>query len=80
MSNVDIGSVLLTAEDIRERVREIGGEISDDYAGKQPVLVGVLNGALIFLADLMRYIDLPLETYLVAVSSYSGSETTGRWR
>ena len=70
MSDVTVGKVLVGADVIQEKVREIGGEISRDYAGKRPVLVGVLNGALIFMADLMREIDLPLEAYMMASSSY----------
>ena len=77
MSQDSVGKALITADDIREKVREIGSEISRDYAGKQPVLVGILNGALIFMADLMREIDLPLEAYMMAASSYDGYESTG---
>ena len=77
MSYDGIGKTLITADAIREKVREIGGEITRDYAGKRPVLVGVLNGALIFMADLMREIDLPLEAYMMAASSYDGYESTG---
>lgn len=69
--------ILITADRIRRRTAELGQEISRDYAGKRPVLVGVLNGALIFMADLMREIDLPLEAYMMAASSYDGSESTG---
>ena len=77
MSEDSVGKTLITADDIREKVREIGSEISRDYAGKQPVIVGILNGALIFMADLMREIDLPLEAYMMAASSYDGYESTG---
>ena len=68
---------LITADAIARRVRHIGREISCDYAGKRPLLVCVLNGALIFTADLMRAIDLPLEVCMIAASSYEGSESTG---
>ena len=77
MGNDSVGKALITTGDIQEKVCEIGMEISRDYAGKQPVLVGVLNGALIFMADLMRVIDLPLEAYMMAASSYDGYESTG---
>ena len=77
MSEDSLGKALITADDIREKVREIGSKISRDYAGKRPVLVGILNGALIFMADLMREIDLPLEAYMMAASSYDGYESTG---
>ena len=69
--------ILFTADSIRQRIAELGGEITRDYAGKRPVLVGVLNGAVVFLADLMREIDLPLEMYMMAASSYEGTESTG---
>lgn len=78
MTDDSLGEVLLSAESIRRKVREIGAEISHDYAGKEPVLVGVLNGALVFMADLMREIDLPLEAYMMAASSYDGYESTGK--
>ena len=78
MNKDNVGSALCAADAIQEKVRELGQEISRDYAGKRIVLVGVLNGALIFMADLMREIDLPLEAYMMAVSSYDGSESTGK--
>ena len=69
--------ILFSADQIRQRIAELGGEITRDYAGRRPVLVGVLNGAVVFLADLMREIDLPLEAYMIAASSYDGTESTG---
>ena len=69
--------ILITADRIHWRTAELGSEIARDYAGKRPVLVGVLNGALIFMADLMREIDLPLEAYMMAASSYDGTESAG---
>lgn len=68
------GRVLITREEIAERVRELGRALSRDYAGKDPLLVGVLKGAVVFLADLMRAVDIPLATDFIAVSSY-GSAT-----
>ena len=70
-------NTLITEEAIQLRVNALGAEIAHDYAGARPVLVGVLNGALVFMADLMRAIDLPLEYYAVAASSYTGTESTG---
>lgn len=61
---------LFTAEEIKVRVAELGRQITKDYAGKDLVLVGVLKGSVIFLADLMREIDLPLKIDFMAVSSY----------
>jgi hypoxanthine phosphoribosyltransferase len=62
--------ILLDAEIIHRRVAEMGAEIASDYAGKTPVLVGVLTGAALFLADLVRQIPLSVELDFVAVSSY----------
>jgi hypoxanthine phosphoribosyltransferase len=61
---------LFTAEEIKARVAELGREITKDYAGKDLVLVGVLKGSVVFLADLMREIDLNLKIDFMAVSSY----------
>jgi hypoxanthine phosphoribosyltransferase len=69
--------VLIPAERLRARVEEIGREITRDYDGKPLVLVGVLKGALVFLADLMRSIDLPVALDFVGLSSYVGTQTTG---
>jgi hypoxanthine phosphoribosyltransferase len=69
-----IGEILVPAEDLARRVREIAGEISSDYRGKDLVLIGVLKGAVFFLSDLMRAIDIPCEVDFMAVASY-GSAT-----
>lgn len=62
--------ILLTEQQISERVREIGAQIAVDYAGKELILIGVLKGACLFLSDLMRTIDAPLAIEFMAVSSY----------
>lgn len=67
--------VMLSAEEIDKRIRELAAEISRDYKGKSLFLIGVLKGAVIFLSDLVRYITVPLEIDFIAVSSY-GSDTT----
>ena len=67
------GRVLITQEEIAERVRELGQALSRDYAGKDPLLVGVLKGAVVFLADLIRAADIPLVADFIAVSSYGSS-------
>ncbi|MBK9437210.1 MAG: hypoxanthine phosphoribosyltransferase [Chloracidobacterium sp.] len=70
--------VLFSAEQIIERVNEMGSEITRDYKGKDLVLVGVLKGSCVFLADLMRAIDLPLSIDFMSVSSYKdGTTSTG---
>ena len=70
----NIDKTVLTEDEIQARVRELGAEISADYAGRQPLLVGVLRGAILFIADLVRAMDGPLEIDFMAVSSY-GSTT-----
>ncbi len=65
---------LLGAEEIEGKVRELAARITEDYRGKDPVLVGVLKGAFVMMADLSRCIDLPVEMDFIAVSSY-GKET-----
>ena len=67
---------LITAEQIQTRISEIGAEIARDYAGKNPLLIGVLKGACIFLSDLLRAIDLPLGVEFMAISSYGSSTRT----
>ncbi len=67
----DIQNIFLTEEQIQRRVREIGEQISADYAGKSPILVGALKGVICFMADLLRSISIPIELDFIAVSSYS---------
>jgi hypoxanthine phosphoribosyltransferase len=74
VSDPAIGETLVSSEDLRRRVAELGAEISRDYEGRNLFLVGVLKGAVLFLADLMRNIDVPCEIDFMAVSSY-GSQT-----
>jgi hypoxanthine phosphoribosyltransferase len=62
--------VLLSPEQVQQRVADLGAQISQDYAGKELVLVGVLHGALVFLADLMRAITLPVEIDTIQAASY----------
>ncbi len=62
--------ILLSRDRISRRICELGAEITRDYAGKEPVLVGVLKGGAVFLADLMRAINLPLEIDFVSAASY----------
>ena len=70
--------VLFSAEEIANRVTEIGNQITAEYAGKELILVGVLKGSSVFHADLMRSIDLPLAIDFMAVSSYKdGTQSTG---
>lgn len=74
----DLERVLYTEEQIRERVGQLGREISDDYQGKSLVLISILKGGIIFLADLSRAITIPHAYDLMGASSYKGSRSTGR--
>jgi hypoxanthine phosphoribosyltransferase len=67
----------ITANSIKQRVAEIGNEISKDYKDECPVLIGVLNGSFIFLSDLAKNISIPVEISFIKVSSYSGTSSTG---
>jgi hypoxanthine phosphoribosyltransferase len=70
--------VLIPASDIQEKVREIGARINEDYRGKKPLLVGILRGAVVVLADLMRNVDLACEIDFMEVGSYGlGSTSSG---
>ena len=73
MPPASIGEALVSQEDLQRRVRELGAEISRDYDGKDLFLVGVLKGAVFFLSDLMRAIEVPCEVDFMAVASYGSS-------
>src|SRR5437016_13085287 len=68
--------VLIPTEAIKERISELGAEIARDYAGRNPLLVGVLKGAFMFLSDLMRAADIPLNVEFIAISSYGAQMRT----
>lgn len=72
----DIEKVLLTEEEIDKKIREIGGKISKDYANKDLMLIGVLKGSVVFMADLLKRITIPCTMDFMAVSSYGASTTT----
>ena len=65
--------VILSESEIKAKVRELGSQITEDYSDKSPIIIGILKGSVIFLADLVRSIDLPINIDFIAVSSY-GSE------
>ena len=69
----DVGEILVQADDLKRRVRELGEEITRDYTGKDLLLICVLKGAVFFLSDLMREIDVPCEVDFMAVASYGDS-------
>ncbi|HNI36353.1 MAG TPA: hypoxanthine phosphoribosyltransferase [Microthrixaceae bacterium] len=72
----ELGEVLLTAEQIHDRIAELGAQLTRDYAGRTPLLVCVLKGSFVFVADLARAVDLPVELDFIAVSSYGSSTRT----
>lgn len=74
----DMAKILLTEEQVQAKVKELAQRLSKDYAGKDPVFVGVLKGVVIFFADLVRNVDIPCEIDFMSISSYSGTNSTGR--
>jgi hypoxanthine phosphoribosyltransferase len=69
--------VLIAEADLRARVAALGAQITRDYAGRSLVVVGVLKGSFVFMADLVRAIDLPIAVEFIGISSYEGTTTTG---
>ena len=73
----DIERILISEEELQNKVSEMGKQISRDFQGKDPIFVGVLKGCFIFMADLMRYVDISCSMDFMSVSSYSGTSSTG---
>ena len=73
----DIERILISREDLEEKVSEVGRRITEDFCDKDPIFVGVLKGCFIFMADLMRHVDIKCSMDFMAVSSYSGTSSTG---
>ena len=81
MMTDDLKSVLYTEEQIAKRVAEMGAELTRDYAGKNPIVVGILKGASIFTTDIVRKIETPMQLDFMVVSSYgAGTKTSGTVR
>ena len=74
----DMKEILLSEEQIQAKVKELAAQISKDYAGKDPVFIGVLKGVVVFFADMVRNIDIPCEFDFMSISSYNGTNSTGR--
>ena len=72
----DIKNVLVSEEELKAKVRELGAQISRDYEGKNLVLVSILKGSVVFMADLMRAVSIPCSIDFMVVSSYGGSNTS----
>ena len=68
---------MISAEEIQKRVRELGAQISADYRGEEVVLVGVLKGCILFMADLSRFVSVPVTLDFLRVSSYEGTKSSG---
>ena len=78
MNDPNIGRVVVDEDELQQRIRDLGKEITADYVDDPPLLVGILKGAFMFMADLARAIDLPVEFDFMAVSSYgSATRTSG---
>jgi hypoxanthine phosphoribosyltransferase len=75
-TNPDLGELVVPEDVLQARIAELGRKITEDYQGRPPLLVGVLKGAFVFMADLARAIDLPVEFDFMAVSSYGAATKT----
>lgn len=74
----DIQNVLISKQDIAQKIKQIAKQLSVDYADKNPLMICILKGSFMFFADLLREMDIPLEVEFIAISSYgSGSKTSG---
>ena len=73
----DILKILVSEEQIQARIKEMGEEISREYAGKDPVVLGVLKGVVVFYADMIRHITVPCQMDFMCLSSYKGTQSTG---
>ena len=73
----DIQEVLISKEQIKARVKELGKVLSEEYAGKDPVVVGVLKGVVVFYADMIRELTVPCQMDFMWISSYAGTDSTG---
>jgi hypoxanthine phosphoribosyltransferase len=77
-SDPHVSRIVVSADELQARIAELGKELTSDYAGRPPLLVGVLKGAFMFMSDLARAVDLPVEFDFMAVSSYgSATRTSG---
>ncbi len=77
MKNRDISKILLSEDEIREKVVQLGKKISRDYKGKKPVIVSVLKGSIIFLSDLIRQLEFPHIIDFISLSSYTSTKSSG---
>ena len=73
----DVAKILLTEEQIQTRIAELGKELSAEYAGKNPLVVGVLKGVVVFYADMVRKLEVPCQMDFMWISSYAGTQSSG---
>ena len=73
----DIARILLTEEQVKARIKELGEELTREYADKDPIIVGVLKGVVMFYADMIREIKVPCQMDFMWISSYAGTNSTG---
>lgn len=73
----DIQQILITEEQIKARIAELGRVLTEEYAGKNPIIVGVLKGVVVFYADMVRQIKVPCQMDFMWISSYQGTNSTG---
>lgn len=71
----NIQQVLLSEEQIQEKVRQLAAQLSEDYAGKNPLVIGVLKGVVVFFADMMKHISIPCQIDFMCISSYQGTQS-----
>ncbi|WP_186753934.1 hypoxanthine phosphoribosyltransferase [Echinicola salinicaeni] len=71
-------TLFISAEELGERIAHIAKDISKDYEGKKPLVLGVLNGAFMFISDLMKEVDIPLQLSFIKISSYQAMNSTGK--
>ena len=78
MMDSDLAYVLLTEQQLHDREEELGRILTEEYADKRPIFLGILRGVVVFYADMVRRIPIPCDFDFMSVSSYEGSESTGR--
>ena len=76
----DFKEILITEEELQQRIKELGEVLSQEYADKNPVIIGVLKGVVVFYADMVRQLQIPCEMDFMCISSYHGTDSTGKTR
>ncbi len=78
--NQDIQKILISQEELQDRISQLAGEVSRDYAGKDPVFIGVMKGVLVFMGDFLKKVSIPCEFDIMRIASYEGTGSTGNVR